>query len=196
VRRHGGLGLGLSIVKTLVELHGGEVSVSSEGRGKGSVFRFSLPLLSEGSNVVELEKSSSVHDACLTGVKVLVVDDEADSRELLVRLLMDHGGEVVAAGGVDEALGAVQVFRPDVIVSDIGMPGKDGFFLLKELQRQLSGESVPPAVAVTAFAREEDRERVFQAGFRRHLSKPVDVAELVSAVRQLYDERCQLGQAV
>lgn len=194
IRNHGGLGLGLSIVKHLVELHGGEVRVSSAGKGKGSEFQISLPLVADQQGDVDGVPAQLVADGCLEGVSVLVVDDEQDSRELLVRLLQEHGAAVTGAIGVDEALVHAQSWWPDVVVSDISMPGKDGYTLLKELTQLQQGRALPGAVAVTAFAREQDRERVFQAGFKRHLAKPIDAAELVLAVRQLREE--QRGSSV
>jgi PAS domain S-box-containing protein len=187
IRKHGGLGLGLSIVKHLVELHGGEVRVSSAGKGKGSEFKVALPVAADQQLDGDGVPAQLVADGCLEGASVLVVDDEQDSRELLVRLLQEHGAEVVGVAGVDEALVRAQARWPDVVVSDISMPGKDGYTLLRELTQLSPGHTSPAAVAVTAFARDQDRERIFQAGFKRHLAKPIDASELVLAVRQLWE---------
>ncbi len=185
IRKHGGLGLGLSIVKHLIELHGGEVHVFSEGKGKGTSFRISLPCCNDTRSTAIDELPQQIGDDCLRGVKVLIVDDEADSRELLSRILQDHKALVVAASGADEALDHLEHFRPDVVVSDISMPGKDGYSLLKELRGRSAELGPLPAIAVTAFARQEDRMKALQAGFERHLAKPIDAFELVGSVREL-----------
>lgn len=185
IRKHGGLGLGLSIVKHLIELHGGEVEAFSEGKGKGSRFSVSLPCCTDAQSVAFEALPRQIDDGCLEGIKVLIVDDEADSRELLSRILEDHKASVMVASGADEALQSLRGFKPDVVVSDISMPGKDGYSLLKDMNGSAVDFGVPPAIAVTAFAREEDRMRVLQAGFKRHLAKPVDAVELVAAVKDL-----------
>lgn len=185
IRKHGGLGLGLSIVKHLIELHGGEVKVFSDGKGKGARFSVSLPCCKDTHAAALENLPRQIGDHCLEGVKVLVVDDEADSRELLSRILEDHRACVTVAAGAQEALESLRGFKPDVVVSDISMPGKDGYSLLKDLNSGSSECGALPAIAVTAFAREEDRMRVLQAGFKRHLAKPVDAVELVAAVKDL-----------
>jgi CheY-like chemotaxis protein len=185
IRKHGGLGLGLSIVKHLIELHGGEVKVFSDGKGKGSRFSISLPCCANDHTTAFEALPRQIGDGCLEGIRVLVVDDEADSRELLSRILEDHKASVAVASGAEEALRHLKGFKPDVLVSDISMPGKDGYSLLKDINGRASECGPLPAIAVTAFAREEDRARVLQAGFKRHLAKPVDAVELVTAVRGL-----------
>jgi CheY-like chemotaxis protein len=185
-RKHGGLGLGLSIVRHLVELHGGQVGVSSPGKGRGATFSISLPCLDSYEAHEMAAPCQQPHDECLDGVKVLVVDDEQDSRELLGRILEDHRATVKIAGNVDAALECMNLFEADVIVSDISMPGKDGYSLMRELiARRNRGDRIPPVIAVTAFTREEDKDRVFQAGFKRHLSKPIEASELLSTVLNL-----------
>jgi PAS domain S-box-containing protein len=191
IRKHGGLGLGLSIVKHLIELHGGEVKVFSDGKGKGARFSVLLPCCADVRTPAVDRLPQPIGDGCLEGVKILVVDDEADSRELLGRILKDHKASVMVASGADEALDHLNGFKPDVVVSDISMPGKDGYSLLKELKASLNGLRAPPAIAVTAFARHEDRMRALQAGFQRHLAKPVDATELVTAVRDLIPVNAQ-----
>lgn len=188
-RRHGGLGLGLSIVKSLVELHGGSVDAASDGEHQGAVFTVRLPLAlaqprSEGA--LETEAAPVPSPTLLDGVRVLVVDDEEDAREVVARLLQDAGATVAAAGTVDEALGWLEhEAPPDVIVSDVGMPDRDGYDLVRSVRRMAGAAGAVPAVALTALARLEDRRRALLAGFQTHLAKPVDPAELVAAVATL-----------
>jgi PAS domain S-box-containing protein len=189
-RKHGGLGLGLSIVRNLVELHGGSVRVKSPGETLGSTFVVSLP-------VVSVDASSEHHDEQqetdfrsiavadlprLDGVRVLIVDDEEDSRTLLARILQGRGANVVCVNGAPAALSTIKDQRFDVILSDIGMPEVDGY----ELMRQIRGLGKPlsqiPAIAVTAYARSEDRQRSLLAGFQMHISKPLETPELIAAI--------------
>jgi PAS domain S-box-containing protein len=190
-RRHGGLGLGLSIVKTLIEMHGGKVSVHSAGKGQGSTFRLTLPLRivvpheSRPASVHHGGRSPLSHEGGLPkleGVRVLVLDDEPDARQILRRLILGSGGIPELASTVQEAELMIAQFQPDVIVSDIGMPGTDGYAFMREMRRQ--GVTIP-AVALTAFARAEDRIRSIQAGFQFHLAKPIEPAELMTVVASL-----------
>ncbi len=190
-RRQGGLGLGLSIVKNLTELHGGTVRVSSDGIGRGATFIISLPLhaiRSEGGPEEEslrsLQDDEAVEKTDLSGVKVLIVDDEQDSVEIVRRVLERSGANVSAATSMQEALDNFTSFAPHVVLSDIGMPHHDGYELISRLRRLPGGRSVP-AVALTALARNEDRARALRAGFQMHVAKPVDFAELLTVVQNL-----------
>jgi CheY-like chemotaxis protein/two-component sensor histidine kinase len=192
-RRQGGLGIGLSIVKHLVELHGGTVHAKSAGEAQGATFTIKLPLAivrHEGSRREHPTTSHGHSGPCdilsLSGIKVLVVDDERDARELIKRVLTECKADVETADSADQAKAIVKNIMPDVIVSDIGMPGKDGYEFIREL-RSLSPESGGriPAIACTAFARSEDRTRAMLAGYQVHISKPVEPQELVATVASL-----------
>jgi PAS domain S-box-containing protein len=187
-RQHGGLGLGLSIVKHLVELHGGRVHAESDGLGKGARFVVVLPM--EGP---ERARDGGAHptrvrvltDTCLEGVSVLVVDDEPDAREIAQHVLEDCDALVATACSAEEALAVACAAPPDVVVSDISMPGVDGYQLMRRIRGLPEPVCAVPAVALTAFARNEDRARALEAGFQMHLSKPVDPGELAAAVASL-----------
>jgi signal transduction histidine kinase/ActR/RegA family two-component response regulator len=184
-RTHGGLGLGLAIVKHLVELHGGTVSAESEGEGKGATFRVRLPL--DLSKSTDAAKPHELGLKPLPNVKVLVVDDDPSSCEVVRRILVSCEAEVSTAASVEEALPLLETFLPDVLISDIGMPGKDGIAFIRELRETESKTRARrlPAVALTAFARAEDRIRVLQAGYNSHVSKPIDPRELIAVVESL-----------
>ena len=193
-RRHGGLGLGLAIVKQLVELHGGTVRAKSPGEGQGSTFVVSLPITvvhepprrrrSGRRSTQPAEFDCSARP--LSGIRVLVVDDEADARQLVRRVLTECGAEVAVAGSADEAMQLVESFRPDILVSDVGMPDQDGYDLIRQVRGRVAAKTLP-AVALTAFARSEDRRRALLAGFQTHVAKPVDPAELVAVVASLVE---------
>jgi signal transduction histidine kinase len=189
-RHHGGLGLGLSIVRHLVELHGGTVSVESQGEGKGAAFRVRLPLRASEPAVERREAPRPAVFGSdgwpLDGLHILVVDDEPDTRDLLATTLESCGARVTTVASVPEALSELDRARPDVVVSDIGVPGEDGYSLIRRLRARAAeqGGNVP-AVALTAYARAEDRVRALAAGFQMHLAKPVDPAELVASVAAL-----------
>ena len=194
-RVHGGLGLGLSIVHQLVDLHGGSVSVQSEGEGKGATFTISLPFVGVISSLqeVESEHPSQSDDVIsleglpsLQGLKVLVVDDEADTRELIQEVLKECGSEVITSRSAAEALVALEEHKPDILISDLGMPDEDGYSLISKIRALPSDRGGQiPAAALTAYARAEDRMRVLRSGFQFHLPKPVDSAELVTVVASL-----------
>ena len=198
-RRHGGLGLGLAIVKQLVELHGGGIHVDSSGQGQGTTFRVTLPLwvvrtetepASEGREHPHARRDTALPIPAdrldLAGVKVLVVDDETDARALVKRLLEDRGVEVRTAGSADQTLELLAAQPPDVLVSDIGMPGEDGYALIRRVRVLPTDQGGKvPAVALTAYARSEDRLKVLLEGFQAHLAKPVEAAELLTLVASL-----------
>ncbi len=190
-RQQGGLGLGLAIVRQLVELHGGSVSAESPGPGQGAVFTVSLPLLRPREATKELPiLTQSVSGAApssppLAGLRVLAVEDDESTLDALTELLSIQGADVVPAASVSQALKSLQGFDPDVLVSDIGMPERDGYDLIREI-RALGHDAMDlPAVAVTAFASPEDRQRALAAGFQVHLAKPVDPRELTSVIAEL-----------
>jgi PAS domain S-box-containing protein len=194
-RIHGGLGLGLSIVRQLVDLHGGSVSVHSEGEGKGATFTITLPFVGVVGDQKEAEPAQPVPSdevipfeglPSLQGIRVLVVDDEADTRELICEVLKECGSEVIMSRSVAEALEALEQHKPDILISDLGMPDEDGYSLISKI-RALPAErgGQIPAAALTAYARAEDRMRVLRSGFQFHLPKPVDSAELVTVVASL-----------
>jgi PAS domain S-box-containing protein len=197
-RVHKGLGLGLAIARHLVELHGGTIQAESQGSGQGATFTVKLPLRDVRSLETSLESEQShVHPTIgdgvpldspptLNGLRVLVVDDEADVRKFVSTVLEECGAEVTAVGSVEEALAALQHLKPDVLVSDIGMPGEDGYALIRkvrELEADIGGGI--PAVALTGYARVEDHREALSAGFQLHVAKPVRPAELIAVVASL-----------
>jgi PAS domain S-box-containing protein len=192
-RRHGGLGLGLAIVKQLVVAHGGTVSAHSDGVGKGATFLVELParsatpaIQSARAGTSDAAAAQEVGVSRLDGLRLLVVDDEEDALTLVSRVLMAHGAEVHAATSSRDALAKLANVRPDVIVSDIGMPGEDGYALIRKIRALPSEQGGrTPAIALTAYARKDDAHRAFAAGFQLHVSKPVEPAELANMVANL-----------
>lgn len=196
-RSYGGLGLGLAIVRQLVELHGGTVTVVSPGIGQGTTFTVTLPAMIIPLPPSDPEPLNSIVEAkprveaspTLEGLQILVVDDEADALELLNTILQNNGADVIAVASVNQALTIIETATdrsPDVLVSDIGMPDEDGYSLiskLRQLEAQRGGRL--PAIALTAYAASDDRRQALLAGFQMHLTKPVDAAELVAVVASL-----------
>ena len=196
-RAHAGLGLGLAIVRHIVELHGGSVHAESAGEDKGATFTVDLPLaapVATGAAGASGTSGMPGEPMSVKGVRVLIVDDDADSRELLTTVLAQHGAEPTAVKSVSDALATVRHLRPDALVCDIAMPGGDGFALIRQVRSWPTGEGGDvPALALTAYARPEDRDRALAAGFQLHLAKPVEPEELVEAVWRL-DCRRRLGR--
>lgn len=191
-RRHGGLGLGLAIVRHLVEIHGGSVRAESAGPEQGATFTVRLPVVSararEGArktpNMFEIIHEENFR--ALSGLQVLVVDDDADTLEMIAAALTEGDAKVIAVPSVEEALARIKESRPDVIVSDIAMPLQDGYELIQQVRTLDNGElPVIPAVAMTAYAREEDRERALLAGYQEYLAKPVEPLELIAILAKL-----------
>jgi PAS domain S-box-containing protein len=189
-RRHGGLGLGMSIVKHLVDLHGGEVSAASEGAGRGTLVRVDMPVEPQGDTLSPVEApdseagASDVDSAAVQGLDVLVVEDDREASEMMTVVLSDRGARVRIATDYDSALQAVQQAWPDVLVSDIGLPGRDGYELVRSVRELESARQAPhlQVIALTAFARSEDREKTLAAGFDLHLSKPLKPHQLLEAI--------------
>jgi PAS domain S-box-containing protein len=198
-RHHGGLGLGLAIVRQIAELHGGTARVASEGIGQGSTFTLTLPSLEdsapfdaalppsgERAHVSTAPPSDELPALALSGIRVLIVDDQPDAREFLERLLAERGALVTVAASAAEALAHLELAAPDVLVADIGMPDVDGYELIRRVRRrERSRGGAVPAVALTAFAREVDRERALAAGYEEHVPKPVEPSVLFAVIARL-----------
>lgn len=185
-RQHGGLGLGLAIARHLIEIHGGSIRAESDGKAQGSSFTIKLPLLDAqvkttddlDAEAIELGKQQS-----LSGLYVLVVDDDEDTRELMTTALTSRKADVTAVCTAGEAIEVIKYRRPDVLVSDIAMPDEDGYGLIAKVRSlETDGQASIPAVAITAYAKEEDRKRALESGFQIYLAKPVELSELISVV--------------
>jgi PAS domain S-box-containing protein len=196
-RRSGGLGLGLSLTRQLVEMHGGSVEAESEGEGKGATFTVKLPVRAVYTAEPEVEAPASGQKP-LAGVWAVVVDDEVDARELVTMVLKLSGARVTAFGSAGEALDLLvdgTAPRPDILISDLSMPSEDGVSLIRKLREwERTHGGALPAIVLTAFGRAQDRTRALEAGFQTHVTKPVESAELVIMVRSLIDrERLAVG---
>jgi signal transduction histidine kinase/ActR/RegA family two-component response regulator len=191
-RKHGGLGLGLAIVRHLVEIHGGTVRAESDGEGQGATLTVTLPLLADNDSVAfqgeekKIRGSLRLEQPELRGIHVLLVDDDAGAREMISAALNERHARVTAVASAREALRVIRVTRPDVLVSDIAMPIEDGYELIEQLRALESSQGKTiPAVAITAYAREEDRRRALAAGFQSYLAKPIEPADLIAIVASL-----------
>ncbi|MBD2729537.1 PAS domain-containing protein [Nostoc sp. FACHB-892] len=192
-RKFGGLGLGLAIVRHLVELHGGTITAASPGIGQGATFTVKLPVMKESEGVGEAGGAEEAEEAgeefdssLLFGLRVLIVDDDADTREFLHFLLQQNGALTTLAASATEALAVIVKTVPDLLISDLGMPEMDGYSLIRVL-RAMGGEI--PAIALTAYARDSDRDRVLAAGFQKHVAKPVQPTELLTSIADLLRQR-------
>ena len=191
-RRYGGLGLGLALVKYLVELHGGTVEAASAGEGQGATFKVTLPVRAVATSLGEVGGATATVKSSgeLAGVRALVVDDEDDARELIETVLTQYGADVVAVSSAAEAYTLITTTppqeRPDVMVTDIGMPGEDGYSLMRRVREwERDQGAYIPAVALTAYGRSEDRTRALRAGFQMHVAKPVEPDELATVISSL-----------
>jgi CheY-like chemotaxis protein len=203
-RKHGGLGLGLSIVKQLVEMHGGSLRAESAGVGQGATFTVALPVVA-AHNPKAADSPERVHPAASSGriafdcppnlknLRILAVDDEKDSRDLLKNILEMCQAEVLTVGSAEETMQILPEFDPHILISDIGMPEEDGYALIRKIRNREKSEKLKrlPAVALTAYARVEDRMKALSAGFQMHVPKPVEPAELAAVIASLveFDEQ-------
>jgi PAS domain S-box-containing protein len=184
-RGYAGLGLGLAIVKSIAELHGGSVTAASSGPGHGAAFQVALPARIGRPDARTFTQATPATMSRLAGARLLVVDDQPDERELLAMIFGMQGAHVTTASNVDDALEKLEHAQPQVVITDIAMPGQDGYVLLRRIRTVPGPWQYVPAVAVTAHARDEDRERAIRAGFRAYVSKPVDRTRLLTLVADL-----------
>lgn len=189
-RKFGGLGLGLAIVRQVVELHGGTVFAASEGEGNGATFTVKLPLLNKVNKIISTENNGSstinINPLPLAGMKILVVDDEADVRQLISFVLEEYGATITVVASAKEALTALKQSLPDILVSDIGMPGMDGYMLIEKVRSlppEKGGEV--PAIALTAYAGDINEQKALSSGFQKHIAKPVEPEVLMQAITSL-----------
>jgi CheY-like chemotaxis protein len=192
-RRLGGLGLGLSIVKHIVDAHRGTVLAESPGEGRGAIFTIHLPVRAVQIDQGNGQETDKLHEVeapelkviRLDALRVLVLDDEADARRLLQKVLGEAGAIVTCAASVVEALAALPAANPEVLLSDIAMPGQDGYDLIRQVRAAGRSAKDLPAIALTAFAHKDDRLRVLLAGFQVHIPKPIDPHELIAVIASL-----------
>ena len=191
-RTYGGLGLGLSIVRHITEAHGGTVHAESSGVGRGAVFTVKLPLMMQRTAGEVERRHPTVSGSTdigglerLDGLRVLIVDDESDSNDVVRDLLELCGAEVRAADSAQQARAVLASWKADILVSDVGMPGEDGYALIASLRSVDSEVGQIPAVALTAYASREDKVRLLLAGFQAHVPKPIDAAELIAVIASL-----------
>ena len=190
-RTQGGLGLGLAIVRHMVEIHGGRVTANSEGIGTGATFAVELPILPnvKTKEIQFIESATSNSLPSLAGLTLLVVEDEADAREMVTLILERCGAKIIAADSVKQALIQYEQQQPDILISDISMPLEDGYALIQHIRRSQNDKSEIPAIALTAYAREEDKQQALKAGFDLHLPKPIEPLRLVESLSQLLQQR-------
>jgi CheY-like chemotaxis protein len=197
-RAHGGLGLGLAIARQIVELHGGTIHALSSGEGKGATFRVELPVMIVHPAAAAAEprihprtevRVTKIDNRALLDVHVLAVDDDADALTLVREILETAGAQVLTAASAAAALAVLEEQSPDVLISDLGMTGMDGFELIQRVRKLTNKVKDIPAAALTAYARSEDRARALQTGFEMHLAKPIDPSELIAAVASLARRR-------
>ena len=186
-REFGGLGLGLAIVRHLTQLHGGTVTVESAGTGQGASFSVKLPVMNTPTGQIPQPTQESVQPNRFSGVEILVVDDEIDSLDILTLVLEQEGAKLTSVASAKAALDVMSQSTPDLIVSDIGMPEVDGLTLITQIRQLPAGKDVP-AIALTAYAGEMDRQSSFDAGFQKHIAKPIDIPELITAITELLSD--------
>ncbi|RAM48053.1 MAG: hybrid sensor histidine kinase/response regulator, partial [Hapalosiphonaceae cyanobacterium JJU2] len=188
-RKFGGLGLGLAIVHHLVELHGGIVTADSPGENQGATFTVKLPLIEQQPSVEKTDtekEADKFSSSYLAGLRILVVDDDTDTRNFLEYLLKEYGATVTAAKSANQALTTLAQLQHDLLISDIGMPEVDGYGLIEQIRTipPEQGGNIP-AIALTAYAGDSDRQRLLAAGFQAHIAKPVDIEQLLLAIADL-----------
>jgi PAS domain S-box-containing protein len=192
-RKHGGLGLGLSIVKNLVEMHGGTITAESAGEGTGAIFTLMLPLLlSQKNDDLDQSLSSAIkrNERSFAGIRILVVDDDTDSREMLQYVLEDSKAHILTASSAKDALAIFSIFEPDILISDLGMPEMDGYDLIREIRalpKENGGRT--PAIALTGYVNLEEQKRVELSGFDIHVAKPVDFNRLFETINNLLHQK-------
>ncbi|GAB4531797.1 MAG: hypothetical protein Tsb0014_15610 [Pleurocapsa sp.] len=185
-RKFGGLGLGLAIVRHLTEIHGGTVSVTSPGEGKGATFSVKLPLMNRAKTEQPENEplDETVQPDRFKNIRILAIDDEVDSRDLLILVLQQEGAEVIPVASASAALETLKQVTPDLIISDIGMPQMDGYTMMAQIRQLPQGKNIP-AIALTAYAGEVDRQRSLDVGFQKHISKPINISEFINIISQL-----------